>query len=88
MGANIQQEGDVAVVTGVPYLTGTQVKASDLRAGAALVIAGLQARGITEIFELHHIDRGYEHLVEKLAGIGANIQRVPIEGSPVVMPAL
>ncbi len=79
MGAQVQQEGDIAVVTGVPKLTGAQVKASDLRAGAALVIAGLQAEGTTEIFELSHIDRGYECLVEKLTGIGARISRVPAE---------
>jgi len=79
MGANIQQQGDIAVVTGVDHLTGTQVKSSDLRAGAALVIAGLQAQGITEIFDLQHIDRGYECLVEKLLGLGARITRVPTE---------
>lgn len=83
MGATIQQEGDIAVVTGVDHLTGTQVKASDLRAGAAMVIAGLQAQGTTEIFNLHHIDRGYEHLVEKLKGLGADIERVTVESSSI-----
>ncbi len=84
MGANIQNQGDIAVVTGVDHLTGAQVKASDLRAGAALVIAGLQAEGTTEICDLHHIDRGYEELVSKLSGLGANIQRVPFDESGVV----
>lgn len=83
MGANIHQESDVAVVTGVSHLVGTQVKASDLRAGAALVIAGLQAQGTTEISELYHIDRGYEALVEKMSGLGANIQRVSVEMQPI-----
>ncbi len=81
MGANIQCQNEIAVVTGVPHLTGAQVKASDLRAGAALVIAGLQAQGTTEITDLQHIDRGYEALVEKLTGLGAQIQRVPVDES-------
>jgi UDP-N-acetylglucosamine 1-carboxyvinyltransferase len=79
MGANIQQEGNVAIVTGVNGLTGTQVKASDLRAGAALVIAGLLAAEQTEISDLHHLDRGYEKLVEKFTSLGAYIQRLPKE---------
>jgi UDP-N-acetylglucosamine 1-carboxyvinyltransferase len=76
MGANIQTEGDVAIISGSEYLSAAPVKASDLRAGAALVIAGLMGRGSTEISDLAHIDRGYEHLVEKLQGLGARIQRV------------
>lgn len=84
MGAKIHQEGDIAVVTGVTHLTGTQVKASDLRAGAALVIAGLQAQGVTEIYDLHHIDRGYERLVEKLSGLGAKIDRIPVDLPPTL----
>jgi UDP-N-acetylglucosamine 1-carboxyvinyltransferase len=79
MGANIQQEGNVAIVTGVERLTGTQVKASDLRAGAALVLAGLQSQGQTEIFDLHHIDRGYDQLLPKLTGLGAHVERVFLE---------
>jgi len=82
MGANIQLQGDIVVVTGVDELTGTQVKASDLRAGAALVIAGLQAQGVTEISELQYIDRGYEDLVGKLSGLEADIVRVSGESQP------
>ncbi len=75
MGAQIQQEGDVAIVTGVETLCGAPVKASDLRAGAAMVIAGLEAEGVTEIMDIHHIDRGYEHLVSKLSSLGGCITR-------------
>lgn len=76
MGANIKIEGRSAVVEGVPYLTGCPVKATDLRAGAALVLAGLVAEGQTEIGCIHHIDRGYENLVGKLQRLGADIERV------------
>lgn len=79
MGAQIQQEGDVAIITGVDTLCGAPVKASDLRAGAALVIAGLQAQDKTDILDIHHIDRGYEYLVPKLTALGANIRRVSLE---------
>ncbi len=78
MGADIQVERDVAVVNGLDKkLTGAEVHAHDLRAGAAMVIAGVMAEGETEIYELQHLDRGYEKLIEKFAGIGANIRRVP-----------
>lgn len=76
MGAAIQIEGRTAVVTGVPFLRGAFVRATDLRAGAALTLAGLAAHGTTEVGELQYIDRGYDHLVEKLQGLGANISRV------------
>lgn len=76
MGANIKIDGRSAIIEGVEKLTGCQVKATDLRAGAALVIAGLAAEGQTEITGLHHIDRGYERLVEKLTALGADIRRV------------
>jgi len=76
MGANIKIDGRSAVVEGVTSLTGCQVKATDLRAGAAMVLAGLIAKGETEISCIHHIDRGYENLVDKLRGIGASIERV------------
>ncbi len=76
MGASIQIEGRKAIVTGVPFLRGAFVRATDLRAGAALTLAGLAAHGETEVGDLHHIDRGYDHLVEKLQGLGANITRV------------
>lgn len=79
MGAKIEQDGNIAIVTGVDCLSGAEVKASDLRAGAAMVIAGLVADGYTEISELHHLDRGYEKLEEKLTKLGANIKRVKSE---------
>lgn len=75
MGANIKIEGRSAVVEGVHNLYGCQVKATDLRAGAALVLAGLVASGTTEIGCIHHIDRGYDNLVAKLQQLGANIVR-------------
>ena len=74
MGAQIQVDGKVAVIEGVERLTGAPVQACDLRAGAAMVIAGLSAQGITEVSSIHHIERGYENLVEKLVGVGADIR--------------
>lgn len=76
MGANIEVEGRKAIVHGVPFLQGAFVRATDLRAGAALVLAGLAAHGVTEVGDLRHIDRGYDHLVEKLRGLGADIIHV------------
>ena len=78
MGANIKVDGRNAVIEGVSRLTGCPVKASDLRAGAALIIAGLIAEGQTEITGLHHIDRGYEKLIEKFTALGADIKRVTV----------
>jgi UDP-N-acetylglucosamine 1-carboxyvinyltransferase len=75
MGARIKIEGRTAIVQGVPRLTGAPVKATDLRAGAALVIAGLAADGESEISNVHHIDRGYDRLEEKLRNLGADIRR-------------
>lgn len=79
MGASIKIDGRAAVVEGVPYLTGCPVTATDLRAGAALVIAGLAAHGTTEIGAVYHIDRGYDKLVDKLRGLGAEISRREVE---------
>ncbi|MFL6595841.1 MAG: UDP-N-acetylglucosamine 1-carboxyvinyltransferase [Chthoniobacterales bacterium] len=76
MGANVQIEGPTAVIHGVEKLLGAPVMASDLRASAALVLAGLKAEGTTEISRVYHIDRGYEHLDEKLGELGAHIERV------------
>ena len=76
MGAQMQLEGATAVIHGVDGLFGAQVMASDLRASAALVLAGLKADGITEVSRVYHIDRGYEHLDEKLSELGAHIERV------------
>lgn len=76
MGARVQIEGATAVIRGVEKLLGAPVMASDLRASAALVLAGLKAEGTTEISRVYHIDRGYEHLDEKLGALGAHIERV------------
>lgn len=76
MGAHIKIDGRTSVVEGVPGLTGCQVKATDLRAGAAMVLAGLVAEGETQVGYIHHIDRGYDNLVAKLVGLGADIRRV------------
>ena len=78
MGASIKVEGKMAVVEGVEQLKGAPVRADDLRAGAAMIIAGLVAKGTTEIEEISHIDRGYENIVEKLKGIGADIKRIQV----------
>jgi UDP-N-acetylglucosamine 1-carboxyvinyltransferase len=76
MGANIAVEGNTAVVTGVDQLNGAPVMASDLRASAALVIAGMVASGETSVDRIYHIDRGYECIEEKLSQVGARIRRV------------
>ncbi|MBO5733743.1 MAG: UDP-N-acetylglucosamine 1-carboxyvinyltransferase [Clostridia bacterium] len=76
MGAQIKVEGHCAVVEGKRSLSGTKVSASDLRAGAALVLAGLAAKGQTQVFNIHHIDRGYENLDIKLKNLGAQIERI------------
>jgi UDP-N-acetylglucosamine 1-carboxyvinyltransferase len=76
MGAQMQLEGATAVINGVDRLFGAPVMASDLRASAALVLAGLKADGITEVSRVYHIDRGYERLDEKLSELGAHIERV------------
>ena len=78
MGANISVDGKIAVVEGVAKLTGAPVRATDLRAGAAMIIAALMAEGTTEIENIDHIERGYERIVEKLTAIGADIRRVPV----------
>ena len=77
MGAKIVVEGNSAIITGVEKLTGAQVMASDLRASAALVIAGMVAEGETIVDRIYHIDRGYERIEEKLSQLGAKINRVP-----------
>ena len=76
MGAKIQVDGKVAVIEGVEGFSGAKVQACDLRAGAAMVIAGLAAEGETEIGSIHHIERGYQNIVEKLAAVGADIQTI------------
>jgi UDP-N-acetylglucosamine 1-carboxyvinyltransferase len=76
MGARIRKEGPTAIIQGVKELQGASVMASDLRASAALVLAGLVARGTTRIDRVYHIDRGYEQIEKKLAAVGAHIERV------------
>jgi UDP-N-acetylglucosamine 1-carboxyvinyltransferase len=76
MGANIQINGKTATVVGVENLYGSAVAAHDLRAGAALVIAGLSAQGTTYVDNIHYIERGYEKLIEKLTALGADIRRI------------
>jgi len=77
MGADIRLEGNVAICTGVQRLTGAPVMATDLRASASLVLAGLVAEGDTLVDRIYHIDRGYQNIEEKLSGLGAQIRRVP-----------
>lgn len=79
MGANIKLDGRSAVIEGVDSLTGSDVKATDLRAGAALIIAGLAAEGCTKIGDIYHIDRGYVNIEDKFKKIGADIERVDID---------
>ena len=85
MGADIQVDGKMAVITGVKSLNSAPVRAVDLRAGAAMIIAGLAAEGTTEIEEIDHIDRGYEDVVEKFSALGADIKRVPIFDNTVAL---
>ena len=75
MGAQVMLEGASAIVQGVKHLSGAPVMASDLRASAALVLAGLAAKGTTELSRVYHLDRGYEQLEEKLNTLGASIRR-------------
>lgn len=85
MGADIQVDGKMAVITGVKSLNAAPVRAVDLRAGAAMIIAGLAADGTTEIEEIDHIDRGYEDVVEKFSALGADIKRVPIFDNTIAL---
>jgi len=77
MGAEVKLEGNTAISTGVEKLNGAPVMATDLRASASLVLAGLVAEGETIVDRIYHIDRGYETIEEKLAQLGAKIKRVP-----------
>ena len=78
MGAKIHVEGKLAIIDGVTGLTGARVKATDLRAGAAMIIAGLAAEGVTDIGDIYHIDRGYENFEAKFVALGADIKRVQV----------
>jgi UDP-N-acetylglucosamine 1-carboxyvinyltransferase len=75
MGADIRVDGANAIIRGIPFLSGTEVMVSDLRAGAGLVLAGLVAKGTTQIHRIYHLDRGYERLEERLSILGAAIKR-------------
>ena len=77
MGADIDINGNTAIIKGVKDLTGAPVMATDLRASASLILAGLVAKGQTIVDRIYHIDRGYECIEEKLTKIGANIKRLP-----------
>ncbi|MBQ5315635.1 MAG: UDP-N-acetylglucosamine 1-carboxyvinyltransferase [Oscillospiraceae bacterium] len=88
MGADISVDGRVAVINGVGQLQGAPVKATDLRAGAALMIAGLSASGITEIEDIYHIERGYEDLDAKLRGLGADVVKKTTPGGTEVRKAI
>jgi len=82
MGADIETRGNTAFVQGVRQLSGASVMATDLRASASLVIAGLVAEGETIVRRVYHLDRGYEHIERKLAAVGADVERVSLEGMP------
>ena len=84
LGAQVSIDGNHALVTGIESLSGAEVEASDIRAGAGLVVAGLIATGRTEVSGIDHIERGYEHFVEKLRGLGARIERVE-KPDPVIL---
>jgi UDP-N-acetylglucosamine 1-carboxyvinyltransferase len=83
MGAQVSVDGKIAVFEGVEELTSAPVKATDLRAGAAMLIAGLAARGVTQLEDIYHIDRGYECIEEKLTALGADIKRIHIPENAV-----
>jgi UDP-N-acetylglucosamine 1-carboxyvinyltransferase len=82
MGADIETRNNVAFVQGVPGLSGAAVMATDLRASASLVIAGLVAEGETLVRRVYHLDRGYERIEKKLAAVGADVERVQLEALP------
>jgi len=77
LGANIRIEGNTAVIRGVESMSGAPLMATDLRASACLVLAGLVAKGDTTVDRIYHIDRGYENIEEKLGTLGAKIRRLP-----------
>ena len=83
MGADIKVESNIAIISGVKRYTGARVNAPDLRAGAALVIAGLAASGVTEIDDIYHIERGYEDIEQKLRALGADIVKKTVPGNSV-----
>lgn len=88
MGADIRLNGNCAIVKGMPYLSGAPVLATDLRASAALVLAGLAAEGTTVVQGLQHLDRGYDNLEGKLRGLGVHLQRRSVAATPATSPSL
>ena len=76
MGADIQVRGNNAIIRGVAMLSGAPIMATDLRASISLILAGLASQGTTEVSRIYHLDRGYEHIAEKLSRLGADIRRV------------
>jgi UDP-N-acetylglucosamine 1-carboxyvinyltransferase len=80
MGAEIEVQGGTATVTGVSKMKGAQVMATDLRASVSLILAGLAAEGETVVNRVYHLDRGYEHVEEKLGAVGAKVERVNVDG--------
>jgi UDP-N-acetylglucosamine 1-carboxyvinyltransferase len=80
MGADVRIEGHHALIRGVPRLSGAPVRSPDLRGGAALVLAGLVADGITRVTDVHHIERGYEDFVGRLTSLGADV-RISVDGA-------
>jgi UDP-N-acetylglucosamine 1-carboxyvinyltransferase len=76
LGANILTRGNTAAVSGVAFLSGAPVMATDLRASVSLILAGLAAQGVTEVSRVYHLDRGYERIEEKLSHLGADIKRI------------
>jgi UDP-N-acetylglucosamine 1-carboxyvinyltransferase len=87
MGADVAMEGASAIVKGVDHLSGAPVMASDLRASAALIMAGIAAKGETWVQRIYHLDRGYEHFDKKLCGLGAKVERLPDSEMPHSMLA-
>ena len=88
MGATVHVDGKVAVIEGVEKLRGCPVKACDLRAGAAMVIAGLAAEGTTTISDIKYVERGYENITEKLQALGADFQKVEHPGPAYKVPSI
>ena len=86
MGADLRKEGPTVIVRGVRELSGAKVMASDLRASASLILAGLVARGTTDIGRVYHLDRGYERIEEKFRALGANIYRYDDGEAPPNIP--
>ena len=85
MGASIKVEGNVAIIEGVEGFTGAAITAPDLRAGAALVVAGLVAEGYTTIDSIHLIERGYEDFEGKMTALGASMEKIPVDDERAVM---